>query len=40
MAFGDGNSNLPESGSSYTKLINEVYRTSLNALTPHDNNKN
>lgn len=40
MAFGDGNGNLPESGSSYTKLINEVYHTSLNALNPHDNNKN
>ncbi|HCV3300526.1 TPA: phage tail protein [Acinetobacter baumannii] len=40
MAFGDGNGNLPEPDSSYTKLINEVYRTSLNALNTHDNNKN
>lgn len=40
MAFGDGNGSLPVPDESFTKLVNEVYRTQLNSLAPDPNNSN
>ncbi|HGW8356667.1 TPA: phage tail protein, partial [Acinetobacter baumannii] len=40
MSFGDGGGSLPVPDSSVTRLVNEVYQTSLNSLAPDPNNSN
>ncbi len=40
MSFGDGKGVLPVPDASYTKMVNEVYRTQLNRLAPSDKNPN
>ncbi|WP_407518062.1 phage tail protein [Acinetobacter baumannii] len=40
MSFGDGNGILPTPNASYTDLINEVYRVSLNRLAASKDNPN
>lgn len=40
MAFGDGGGNTPNPDASFTRLVNEVYRTQLNSLSPDPNNSN
>lgn len=40
MSYGDGNGTLPIPDASFTKMINEVYRTQLNRLAPSKENAN
>lgn len=40
MSFGDGGGSLPVPNSSYTHLVNEVFKTQLNSLAPDPNNGN
>ncbi|MDQ8998153.1 phage tail-collar fiber domain-containing protein [Acinetobacter baumannii] len=40
MSFGDGGGSLPVPNSSFTHLVNEVYKTQLNSLAPDPNNSN
>ncbi|MCZ3296081.1 phage tail protein [Acinetobacter baumannii] len=40
MSFGDGGGSLPVPNSSFTHLVNEVYKTQLNSLAPDPNNGN
>ncbi|RSQ24241.1 hypothetical protein EA709_16755 [Acinetobacter baumannii] len=40
MSFGDGGGSLPVPDSSFTHLVNEVFKTQLNSLAPDPNNGN
>ncbi|TPU09466.1 hypothetical protein FJV00_10855 [Acinetobacter baumannii] len=40
MAFGDGGGELPTPDASFISLVNEVYRTELNSISPDPNNRN
>lgn len=40
MSFGDGNGSLPTPDAKFTKMVNEVYRTALNRLSPSKDNPN
>lgn len=40
MSFGDGNGSLPTPDAKFTRMVNEVYRTALNRLSPSKENAN